>query len=179
MPAYSFLPGVSLLRAPRASEWVVVAVAAVLAWPLWSWRGVVNREGLVLGETITLITSDRDNLNCALDRMVGRYRCAYRAPGEPWKGEWPRTDLLAPYVAVDGHRIFLVPGLFEQRALVRRVALEPPEGVPRDHLIRFVVRCQLRLVQRVEEVQARWSNDWSWGQEAGVWIAEPVSCEMP
>jgi hypothetical protein len=179
MPASSSLPGVSSLRAPRVPQWVVVAVAAALAWPLWSWRGVVNREGLVVAESITLITSDRDNLSCALDRTVGRYRCAYRAPGEPWKGAWPRADLLAPYVAVDEHRIFLVPGLFEQPALSKRVAFEPPEGVPREHLTRFEAHCQLRLVHRVEEIQARWSNDWDWGRQTGVWIAEPVSCEVP
>lgn len=179
MPASSFLLGVSLSVAPRAPEWLVVVAAAALAWPLWSWRGAANGEGLVLKQSITLITSDRDNLSCALDRTVGPYRCAYRAPGEPWKGEWPRTHLLAPYVAVDGDRIFLVPGLFEQPALVQRVAREPPQGVPRDRLARFEIRCELRLVHRLEAIQARWSKDWDWGPQTGVWVAEPLSCEAP
>src|SRR5579872_648701 len=132
-------------RQPRRwVEWVVVAVAIGLVWPLWSWRGKVNQAGLVVDETITLITSDRENLSCALGRPVGRYACAFQAPNRPRPGQIARADLLAPYVAGE-RRTLLVPGLFEQPAIAARYAAEPPANLPREALQRFAVRCKLRL----------------------------------
>jgi hypothetical protein len=164
-------------RDRRSVEWLVVGLAFGLAWPLWSWRGKVDQAGLVVDASITLITSDRENLSCALERDVGPYRCGFRAPDRPWPGETSRHDLLAPYVAVE-HRTFLVPALFDQPALVARYAAEPPANQPRDRLRRFSVRCKLRLVERLDEVGARWSPDWEWTRQTGVWVAEPLACEL-
>jgi hypothetical protein len=152
-------------------------MAIALAWPIWSWRGKINRAGQVVDETITLITSDREDLSCALGRPVGRYFCAFQEPDRPWPREIPRADRLAPYVAVE-HRTFLVPGLFELPALAARYAAEPPADQPRDRLQRFAVRCQLRLVERLEEVKARWSKDWDWTAQTAVWVAEPITCSI-
>jgi len=186
MPAYSSTSGGETPRLPampatwhprRWAEWLVVGLVLGLAWPLWSWHGKVNQRGLVIDESITLITSDRENLSCALDHSVGRARCGFRSPGRPWLGEIPRRDLLAPYVAVE-HRTFLVPGLFEQPALLARYAAEPPANKSRDDFRRFSARCKLRLVERLDEVQARWSPDWDWARQTDVWVAEPISCEI-
>jgi hypothetical protein len=161
----------------RWREWLVVVVAFAAAWPLWNWRGGVNRPGAVVDAPITLITSDRENLSCALDHSIGRLRCRFRAPGRPWPEPPQRSELLAPYVTVE-KQIFLVPGLFEEPALVARYAQESPANVPRDGLRRFVARCKLRLVERVDEVQARWSEGWDWGPQRGVWVARPIACEV-
>lgn len=162
---------------PGRRDWLVVLVAFALAWPLWSWRGRVNQVGLVVDAPITLITSDRENLSCALDAVVGRYRCRFRDAGGPWPDPWPPGDLLAPYVTTDRH-MFLVPGLFEQPAILARYAQESPKDVPPERLRRFVARCKLRLVERIERFQARWSEHSNFGPQNGAWVAEPISCTV-
>ena len=154
---------------------VVVAMGA--AWPLWSWRGHMDRAGMVVDAPITLITSDRENLSCALDRSVGRHRCRFRAPGKPWPEPAPPSDLLAPYVTVE-HRMYLVPGLFELPELEARYAEEPPGRLRPDQLRRFVARCKLRLVERIERFQARWFETSTFGPQTGAWVAEPISCKV-
>ncbi len=177
MPVSSSSSGSEVTRSLVRREWLVVALALAAALPLWRLRGKVDRAGVVVDAPITLITSDRENLSCALPRWVGRYRCEFQSPKRSWPGPLAPGDLLAPYDTVQ-QQMFLIPGLFEQPSLVARYAQEPPEGVPRDRLVRFVAHCKLRLVERVDEFQARWSRDWSWGPQAGVWVAEPVSCSL-
>jgi hypothetical protein len=169
---------VRLVRArPGRREWLVVVVAVAVAWPLWNWRGRVNQVGLVVEAPITLVTSDRENLSCALDDVVGRLRCRFRAPGRPWPDDLPPSELLAPYVTLDRH-MYLVPGLFEQPAIAARYTLESPKDVPPERLRRFVARCKLRLVERVERFQARWSEHSNFGPQNGAWVAEPISCTV-
>lgn len=177
MPVSSSSSGSENTRSLGRREWIVVVLAIAAAWPLWRSRGRVDRAGLVVDAPITLITSDRENLSCALPRWIGRYRCEFQSPKRPWPGPLPPGDLLAPYDTVQ-QQMFLIPGLFEQPSLVARYAREPPAGLPRDRLTRFVVHCKLRLMERVDEFQARWSLDWPWGPQAGVWVAEPVSCSV-
>jgi hypothetical protein len=182
MPVSSSSSGSEVTRSLGRGEWLVVVLAIAAAAPLWRSRGKVDRAGLVVDAPITLITSDRENLGCALPRWVGRYRCEFQSPKRPWPAPLPHGDLLAPYDteqhATVQQQMFLIPGLFEQPSLAARYAKEPPEGVPRDRLVRFVAHCKLRLVERVDEFQARWSRDWPWGPQAGVWVAEPVSCSI-
>ena len=132
---------------------------------------------MVLDAPITLVTSDRENLSCALDRTVGPYRCRFRAPGRLWPEPSPPKDLLAPYVTL-GRQVFLVPGLFEMPDLSARRTAEEQANVPPERLRRFVARCKLRLVERIEQLQTRWSERGNWGRQDGVWIAEPISCKV-
>jgi hypothetical protein len=162
---------------PKWTEWLVLLVAVGVAWPLWNWRGHVDRPGAVVDAPITLLVSDRENLSCALDRFVGSFRCRFRAPGKPWPESLPTRDILAPYVTAE-HRMYLVPGLFELPALAARCDRESPANVPPASLRRFVARCKLRLVERVELFQARWSENGGWGKQSGAWVAEPIACEI-
>ncbi len=162
---------------PRWAEWLVLAIAVGVAWPLWTWRGHVDRVGMIVDAPITLITSDRENLSCALDRFVGSFRCRFRTPGKPWSGSLPKGDLLAPYVTAD-HRMYLVPGLFALPPLAARYDQEPPLNVSPTALRRFVARCKLRLVERVELFQARWFETGGWGKQSGAWVAEPIACQV-
>ena len=162
---------------PRWTEWLVLMIAVGVAWPLWNWRGNVDRAGVVVDAPITLLVSDRENLSCALDRLVGPFRCRFRAPGKAWSGSVPTRDLLAPYVTAE-HRMYLVPGLFELPALAARYDRESPANVPPLGLRRFVARCKLRLVERIELFQARWSENGGWGKQSGAWVAEPIACQV-
>src|SRR5260370_35111416 len=100
MPVSSSSSGSEATRSPVRGEWVVVALALAAALPLWRSRGKVARPGLVVDAPITLITSDRENLSCALPSWVGRYRCEFQAPKRPWPGPLPPGDVLAPYDTV-------------------------------------------------------------------------------
>jgi hypothetical protein len=161
----------------RAAEWAIVALGLLAALGLLNWRGNVGRPSTTVSAAITLITSDRDNLSCAMDRAVGPYRCAFVTPDRAWPEPVAPSQRLAPYVTVD-RKLLLVPGLFEQPALAARYAAEPPEGVPRERLHRFSLRCELRLVERVDRFETRWSRNWPWGPQRGAWVAEPVDCRL-
>src|SRR5271170_3379518 len=108
-------PAAGAFHAPRKHgslrlQWWIVALGLCVAVGLWNLRGDVSRPGAVVSAAITLITSDRDNLSCAVDHLVGPYRCEFASPNKPWPGTLPRNELLAPYVTMD-RQVLLVPGL--------------------------------------------------------------------
>lgn len=161
----------------RRIEWLVLVVAAIIAWPVWNYRGERHRRGDVVDAPISLVTSDRNQLSCASRKVFGTYRCAIRAPGHAWPKPPAVAEQLAPYNTTDG-QFFLVPGLFEQSALAARYAQEPPEHVAIKRLHRFVARCKLRLVHELRSVQVRWSRTGRWSDGPQGWVAEPVTCQV-
>lgn len=165
------------LPRPKFVRWVVLGIAVVVAGSLWSWRG--NLTGPKDTDApITLITSDREDLACALDRAVGHYKCEFRAPGQAWPDAPAVKDRLAPFFTTD-RQLYLLPGLFEQPALADRYRTEPPRGLPRDHLRRFVARCKLHLLEKVDAgLQTRWLASGTFGPSDGAWVAEPKDCKV-
>jgi hypothetical protein len=163
------------LRSPRGFEWVIVAVAVLVAWKLWDWRGHSTGPGKDTDAPITLVTSDREDLACGFGGSVGRYRCAFDANGKPWPDPPAAADRLAPYYTTS-RQLFLIPGLFEQSALAKRYASELPSNVPRDKQKRFVARCQLHLIQKVDRFKTRWLTGGDFNDTDGAWVAEPTSC---
>jgi hypothetical protein len=76
-------------------------------------------------------------------------------------------------------QLFLIAGLFENRAVDARYRAEPPGRKPRDKLKRFTAYCKLRMVTRVQEISTRWGRSASWNREpAGAWVAVPIECEV-
>jgi hypothetical protein len=165
------------LRRPRGFEWVLVGVAALIAWKLWDWRGSVTKPGKTATAPITLVTSDRDDLACAFGGKVGKYRCEFDANAKPWPDPPAPADRLAPYYTTE-RQLYLIPGLFEQSALQKRYASELPGNVPRDRQKRFVARCELRLVERVEKFKTRWLRGGDFNDSDGAWVAEPKNCTV-
>ena len=162
-------------RPPGKRGWLVFAgVAAVLliVWMAWG-RG---SGGTVLG-AITLVTSDRDDLACASDKAVGRYRCEFRAPGTPWPDAPAPADRLAGYYTVD-QKLYVIPGLFEQPALAKRYAEEEQRHLARDQRPRFVVNCQLKLVDHLKDFQTRWLKNGEWGHQDDAPVAIPSDCQI-
>ena len=164
------------LPRPKFVRWIVICIAAVVAASLWSWRGNVTGPKDV-DAPITLITSDREDLACALNRAVGKYRCEFRGPGQVWPDAPAAKERLAPYFTTD-RQLYLLPGLFEQPALADRYRTEPPRGLPRDHLRRFVARCKLHLIEKVDGLQTRWLAGSTFGPSDGAWVAEPRDCKV-
>jgi len=161
---------------PQVVRWLIIGIAAIVAGSLWSWRGKTAAQKTVEAP-ITLITSDREDLACAMGKAVGQYKCQFRAAGQPWPEAPAAKDKLAPYFTTD-RQMFLIPGLFEQPALAARYKSEPPTGKPRDQLKRFVARCHLRLVEKVEGFQTRWMSDATFGPGDAAWVAEPQDCKI-
>ena len=165
------------LRRPRGFEWVLVGVAVVIAWKLWDWRGNVTGPGKTTKAPITLVTSDREDLACGFGGSVGRYRCAFDANGKPWPNPPTAADRLAPYYTTD-RQLYLIPGLFEQPALARRYESESPATVPRDKQRRFVARCEVRILEKVDRFKTRWLASGGFNDSDAAWVAEPVNCTV-
>lgn len=161
---------------PQVVRWLIIGIAAIVAGSLWSWRGKTAAQKSV-DAPITLVTSDREDLACALGKAVGQYKCEFRAAGQPWPEAPSAKDRLAPYFTTD-RQMFLIPGLFEQPALAARYQSDPPTGKPRDQLKRFVARCHLRLVEKVEGFQTRWMTGSNFGPADSAWVAEPQDCKV-
>ena len=161
---------------PQVLRWLIIGIAAIVAGSLWSWRGKSAAQKTV-DAPITLITSDREDLACALGKAVGQYKCEFRAPGQAWPEAPAAKDKLAPYFTTD-RQMFLIPGLFEQPALAARYKSDPPTGKPRDQLKRFVARCHLHLVEKVDAFQTRWATGTPFGPADGAWVAEPEDCKV-
>jgi hypothetical protein len=154
-------------------RWILMVVGIVVVWQLWDWRSNVTGPGKAVDAPITLITADRDDLACAMDRTVGKYRCEVPAPGKTWPQPPSTTEKLMPYFTTD-RQMYLIAGLFEQPTVAARYTADPPQGQPRDKLRRFVAHCRLHLVQKVEGVQTRWQANGNWNNAEPTWVAEIV-----
>lgn len=164
-------------RPSHRREWLLVGLAALLAWPIWTWRGKWDREGAVVDADITLITSDRDDLACAMPRAVKGLRCELESADRAWVAQPSRAEMLAPYFTTD-RRMYLIAGLFEQPALKARVQAEPPEGRPRDSLRRFTAQCKLRLVEKAAKFDVRWERGQPWNPAGDAWVGTPITCRV-
>ena len=162
-------------REPRKLEWWLVAAAAVVAVPLWLWRGSEVGPGTVIDAPISLITADKHELSCALPDSIGHYRCAFRMPDETWPEAPAPAETLTQYLTTE-RRLLLVPGLFERPEIAARYASEPPQGKRPSRLRRFVAQCKLRLVTKVPWVYTRWARRGNWDHSGAAWVAEPLGC---
>lgn len=163
------------LRAPRA-EWLLLGAAAIVAIPLWQWRGQASGPGTTIMARITLVTSDREDLACASPRAVSGYRCAFEKDTNV--ATTATTKWLAPYMT-ESHEMFLLPSLFEQASLKARYEKEPPTTSSRSALRRFTAICKLRLIEKISGVQVRWvKTDTMSPPDNTAWVAEPIACKV-
>ncbi len=156
-------------------QWLLLAVALVLAPGLFSLRGHPPAAGSLVEAALTLITADRDDLSCALSADIGRYRCRFHRPGGPPASAG--AGVLQPFVSLDGV-MYLVPDLFAQPALAARYWQEPPAGKSRQALRRFTASCRLRLLRQVDAVYVRFGPAAAWGPVPSLWVAEALSCRV-
>jgi hypothetical protein len=162
---------------PRRAGWIVIAATVVVAIALASWRGRIPGRGATLDASISLVTTDRDDLACASPDAFGPYRCGFRAPGKAWPEPPPRADLLAAYYTVN-QQLLIVPGLFEQPAVAARYAVEAPRGLPRDLRPRFVASCRFELVGELRHFQTRWLRTGGFNPQDRAWVAVPSDCRV-
>lgn len=150
----------------------IVIVGAALAM-----QRTPGAPGSVSGEVaadITLLTSDRADVDCAAAAGVDPYHCGFTDENLAWKGD--EQNKLKPFYTTDRH-LYLVPGLFLQPALQERYKAEPPEK-PRDQLKRFTAKCTLKIVGKVSGVRVRWLATGAWSNPEDVEVATPSNCKV-
>jgi hypothetical protein len=155
----------------------VIAASVVAGVALWSWRGRVPGRGASIVASINLVTTDRDDLACASRQAFGRYRCGFRAPGQPWPDQPARADLLAAYYTVN-QQLMVIPGLFEQPAVAARYAAEEARGLPRDLRPRFIATCRLQLLGDMHHFETRWLRTGAFNPQDEAWVAVPSDCRV-
>jgi hypothetical protein len=163
--------GQSLSRRP---VWVAFAAVAVVVLAFWGWRG--HRAGIPA--SITLVTTDRDDLACASEQRFGRYRCEFRAPGVVWPDPPAPADRLVGYYTVE-QQLYVIPGLFEQPALAARYSSDESHKVPRDQRQRFAAACQLNVTGHMRNFQTRWLKTGDWGHQDEAPVATASDCRIP
>jgi hypothetical protein len=133
-----------------------------------------NTPGSTVAADITLITSDRADVDCAAATGIGEYRCGFSDENMPWTGD--ESKKLKPFYTTD-RKLYLVPGLFLQSSLAERYKAEPPTK-PRDQLKRFTAKCNLKIAGKVGGVRVRWLASGSWSNPEEVEVATVVDCKV-
>jgi len=131
--------------------------------------------GKTIPVSITLVTADARDLACASDMEVGGARCAFREDGSPW-AEAGQKPVLAPYMTVD-NVMFLIPDLWSEPALARRLAADPP-NVARNQLRRFTAKCQLQAIDKAKDFYVRWEPQMEWSLTREAWVGTISSCSV-
>ena len=130
--------------------------------------------GSTVAADITLITSDRTDVDCSAATGVEPYRCGFSDENMPWHGD--EKNKLKPFYTTDRH-LYLIPGLFLQPALEARFKAEPPDK-PRDLLKRFTAKCTLKIAGKVGGVRVRWMSTGAWSNPEEVEVATVVDCKV-
>lgn len=178
-----------LTREQRAIAWTLATLVLFLIFtaifPDIGLRKTPRRlaAGKTIDVGITLVTSDVRDLSCASDETVGGARCLYDSRGNLRSG-LPTGDaagqsdqVLAPYMTTD-NVLFLVPGLFAEPAVAKRLAEEPPTVV-RGSLKRFTARCQLKLEGQVRDLAVRWTPTAAFAPRTeAAWVGRVSNCKI-
>lgn len=151
----------------------VVIIGASLA--MQKTPGSSTPEGGTVAADITLITSDRNDVDCSAPAGVGSYRCGFADDNQPAQGD--EANKLKPFYTTDRH-LYLISGLFLNQAVQDRFKSEPPEGKPRDQLKRFTARCNLKVIGKVANVKVRWLSTANWSNPEEVEAATVVDCKV-
>lgn len=170
----------------HAERMILLAAAGALAiflvgaelWPDRGPRGGIRGigEGKTVPVDITLVTADVNDLACAANFTVEGARCAFDREGQPWR-EGGSGALLAPYMTTN-NTLLLIPDLFAEPAIARRLEEEPPAGKARDSLRRFIASCKLHAQQKVKDFYVRWTPAAPWGHRSEAWVGRISECEI-
>lgn len=138
--------------------------------------------GQDLDVAITLVTTDVVAISCASGEEVDGRHCAFESsnPETKWSKavskELPTEErILVPYKTTDDV-MFLIPGLFDQPALVERLKVDPPVfGV--EH-VRFNAHCKMKIVGKVGKLDVRWSPNGKWHPATNVFVGTVADCKL-
>ena len=129
---------------------------------------------LVPTARITLVTSDRRDLDCASPESIHGFRCGFIDENARWPGD--DEEKLRPVYTTDRHR-YLVPGLFLEPAIRVRYQSELPD-TPGEQLRRFTAECQLRVVGKLPGVRTRWLAGSTWSDPEEIEVGTISDCKV-
>jgi hypothetical protein len=165
----------------RVKIWIGVGVIVAIAGFLLLRRGPtpesdapIAKVGTVVPADITLLTADRNDLDCLAEKGVGAYQCGFVDETTPRQVE--ERDRLRPFVTLDRH-LYLIPGLFLEPAIAERFKTEPPTK-PRDQLKRFTAKCKAKVAGELDSVQLRWSPTGTWEPAKKFTVATVSECKI-
>jgi hypothetical protein len=150
----------------------VVIIGAALA--MQRAPGQPGAQSGTVAADITLVTSDRADVDCAAATGIAAYRCGFSDENMAWHGD--EQNKLKPFYTTDRH-LYLIPGLFLQPALQERFKSEQPDK-PRDQLKRFTAKCNLKIAGKVGGVRVRWLPTVAWSNPEEVDVATVIDCKV-
>ncbi len=124
--------------------------------------------------TITLVSTDRSDLQCAASGNVKGFVCGFTAD----LVAAPRNEgiTLQP-VYTSEHHLFLVAGLFLDPAIQARFRTEPTDK-PREQLKRFSAKCDLRVIGAMPGTRTRWLPHGEWTPAEDAEVALISNCKI-
>lgn len=183
---------------PVASGWFLVAalllglMIVIPFSPIGNWLhkeepDTTDLSGWDVGKQgrgrITLVTADYTQLGCNHPKLVDGAHCAFKSDTEAWPKDpaAPLDDnganVIAPYRTID-NKLVLIAGLWAEPNMAMRLHREPSAGVQTQKLARFIADCELRFLDKWEQVKVRWSPGQQWVMESNALVARPVSCKL-
>jgi hypothetical protein len=175
----------------KIQKTVIAGVVALLLFALYAnWEypngpkhAVAQRTfhtGQDIDVSITLVSTDAKALACWSAQEPGGRHCEFESPSKPWSkplapGKPPTQDLLAPYKTTDDI-LFLIPGLWLDPALAKRLTIDPPD-FSREH-IRFVANCKMHLEGEMENFGVRWAQQGQWQPQTKAFVGTVSACTL-
>lgn len=151
---------------------VVLGVAAV-------YPRQVSRQAPTVGATvaarITLVASDRRDVQCLSPAGVGEFHCSYDNEATKWRGLDKHT--IRPYMTID-RQLYLIVGLFNNDAVNTRYHAEPT-STPREQMQRFTAECQLKVIGTLSGFRVSWQQGVAFGEpQPEAPVATVVNCRV-
>ena len=123
---------------------------------------------------ITLVTADRNDLDCAAKESIQGFTCGFTGELVASPGDEERR--LKPFYTVE-RRLILIPGLFLEPAIGARYQSELPDK-PRQRLKRFTANCELRLIGTLAGVRTRWLAKGEWNPPEDIEVGTISNCKV-
>ncbi len=135
---------------------------------------VIHHLNSLHEENITLVTADRNDLDCAASGNLQGFACGFTLD----RAAAPRDEAtkLQPFYSLD-HRLLLIPGLFRDPAIHSRFQSELPDK-PREQLKRFTAHCDLRVIGTMAGARTRWRTDGQWTPPEDIEVAVISNCKV-
>jgi hypothetical protein len=148
--------------------------------PKTNWK--VGDEATV---AVTVITADYNLLSCASSKELEGLHCAFKSEREPWPRvpgqpiDDNKASIIQPYRTWLDNKLILIGGLWAVPGVALRLHREPPVGVPKERLARFVVECKVRFIGELPDARLRWDVAGAWqNPDAAALVAKPLSCTV-
>ena len=123
---------------------------------------------------ITLVTSDRADLDCLSSAGLQTFHCGFTSETVAWQGD--EQSKLKPYFTLDRH-LYLIPGLFLEPAVAKRFQTELPNK-PREQLKRFTANCQIKVIGKLSGVRTRWLANSTWSNPDDADVVTVSDCKI-